>query len=357
MFTLYTDKRAFVNFYIFPEKYPNWNRIIKHHSAVCIDLDEEVFDGINNSGHFREELSEENMILLNAIQNATTPTPLSILFSELYNDDHQFSNAQEYLPNNPRSVFILDISEEKAKTLQDKFGVLVLSLNNIDDNLLSGFFEDEFDDGQEFDNGWSDIFQNFEVSPSNSMVISDRYLFSDVVAGFNLGEENIIRLIDEILPYNIAIDYHITLMISRNPVGNNPIAPEQFSLISKRLIKKIEALRSYLIKVEVIENKTIHKRVILTNYSNYQCDVGFKVFGPKGFNQVRGDDHDFKFQKAFDVFPENGVTPFRKAEKTLIKLKEKYLKSLKTESYYPLVFRNFNEPDGHKPLNRLLLDV
>ena len=44
MFTIYSDKDIFENIISSPDAYPNWNKIIKDHSLVCLDINEANLD-------------------------------------------------------------------------------------------------------------------------------------------------------------------------------------------------------------------------------------------------------------------------------------------------------------------------
>ena len=70
--------------------------------------------------------------------------------------------------------------------------------------------------------GWQ-ILVSFSLPPSNAMVITDDYLFSNEENGHIVGKSNVIQLVNAFLPANLSIPYHLTILSNDNPeVGKPP---------------------------------------------------------------------------------------------------------------------------------------
>ena len=125
-------------------------------------------------------------------------------------------------------------------------------------------------------------------------MISDNYLFKNEDRGINIGERNIINLIDSIIPQILSVEYHILIIAE----DNNKSA-QWCEDLKTRVSTQIKAMRPYQISIEFLFSATIHKRVILSNYLSGSPDKGFSVFSTRDNKTVR-EDNDFRLDRVFN---------------------------------------------------------
>lgn len=361
MFSVYIDKKAFSKILQDRDKHPYWFKILKLHSDVFLNVDDQFFEREQEKAQIREELSEDTLLLLNALDSGRLPRPLLSFFEEIYSEINEdlssYPSTSDSIKSKPRAVLILDITQAKAQELQKKFGFAFISANELEKGVFHSGWSRNFRRNEVVQNGWVGIYSKFTVSPSNAMVVTDPYLFSHETQDENLGEGNIIRMIEQILPEQLDIDYHITIITSRKMPSGKSIPEPKFGTISKRLVNSISGLRPYNILVEIISSETIHPRLIITNYAFSKCEKGFKIFNPSQYNMINDSGHDFIYKEAFVGLDDmSGSTPFQFAENYLEELKVIYERAIRIKSLEQIVFRNF-EQESPTPVNRLLLDV
>lgn len=284
MFTIYSDKDIFESMISSPDVYPNWNKIIKDHSTICLDINDADLD---------TELNDPDSILFLFTQSnarAIDLVPLDNYFRIIY------ANPATVI-DKPRSVFFLNIDTDTALNLQEENGIIIQSKDNIDDKVLLGSYFKELPKNSVFETGttlgWQSLI-NFDLPPSNSLIISDNYLFKNEENRIIIGEPNTINLIDAILPQNLNIEYHILIVAEDN--GKSQAWCENLKI---KISAAIKALRPYDILIEFLFSKTIHKRTVLSNYLNGSCDKGFSVFSTRDNKTVR-DDNDFRLDRVFN---------------------------------------------------------
>lgn len=186
----------------------------------------------------------------------------------------------------PSSIFLLDISPEKASQIQRDYGVICQSTGKLDFRPLSqSHFPTELLEG-ETGKSWSNMIAKFKKLPSNSALIIDAHLFAEdkYDEAQNCYDErkrdglnNVREILDSLLPLSFKETYHIGVLITdtdkakathrtRSNLTNDRIA----SAINK-LKKSLN--RSYPINIEVVffnqsddGHKLIHNRRILSNY-------------------------------------------------------------------------------------------
>ena len=186
----------------------------------------------------------------------------------------------------PSGIFLLDIPVDKANQIQKDYGVLCQSTKQLDHTpLTQTHFPTELLEGE---NGksWNNMIAHFKDLPSNSALIIDAHLFNEDRFDERAncyderkrdGIDNILGILDSILPASFQDVYHIGVLItdtdkakaarrSRSNLTNDRIA----TAINK--LKK-ELKRNYPINIEVVffdqnddGHKLIHNRRILSNY-------------------------------------------------------------------------------------------
>ena len=267
MFTVYCEKDIFENIVVFNDETPNWYNIFCNHSDVCLNITEKELALEEKQGTPIFEFIMAN--------GGRSPIALKDFFDAIYEDN-------VVVADKPRSAFFLKYSVEEAARIQSAYGVLVQSENSIDDNILTGSYLRKFLKGEKINDGrnmgWGTL-RNFKFPPSNSLVISDNYLLpSSESVGGNMvasGKRNVVWLLDEILPFDLSITYHVTV-ISEDKNQNEAWR----SRIARELNTEINNLRDYEINVEVIfvKHEDLHERLLLMNYINSSCEHGFYLF-------------------------------------------------------------------------------
>lgn len=305
--TLYTEKEVLEEFIIFSDQYPNWNEIIRKHTVWCVNLsDQELF-----------EIWNEDNDIFSFCHGNDLPYPIALAsyFTSLKED-------YSHIAEKPRSIFILDETEENTNNLQSQFGVLVLSKNRIDDKVFNTKCFKELNKADTItgdSTGWSNLMMGISLPPSNSIVVSDNYLFSNKEHGSGrfFGEDNIVKLLENILPNELAIAFHILI------VCNIPdISKQECNQLIGKIKTKITSLRKYELVLEFVFTDTLHKRKLFSNYYSITCDKGFAMFQISNDTIVR-DENDFNLTTAFyDAKSNSGDTDFFASSKKLKAIKK-----------------------------------
>jgi hypothetical protein len=221
--------------------------------------------------------------------------------AQMYKGHSDWSHIQR-IKENPRIKMPIfgngDIdSPEKALELEQQYGVIVQSCDSISDNILKGGAHHELSKGQvlKSDNykGWSQLF-NFVLPPSNSIVITDDYLFRNEEEGKIIGEGNLITFLDAVLPPKLETEYHILII-----TDDQERSQQRCEKLAIDLKNSITQLRKYAIVFELVFTETQHKRKAILNYLSITCDKGFAMFRLKDLMTVR-DDNDFRYEKLFN---------------------------------------------------------
>lgn len=305
-FIIYAEKKAFDEI-TFNGNYPNLHSIFTNHSTVFLNLSaQELQDNINSEG--------EIFYYLHAYAAAKVPEAHPDQFENVYDDGVN-------LVSTPRSIYFLDITKAEADQLQNSFGVIVQSCDHIDDNVLSSSFFRELAKDETIENGpllgWKYLL-NFDIPPSNALIISDSFLFSDTenVGGnpISVGKENIKWLLDKILPDSLNVVYHVTLISE-----DYNRAEAWRAQIAGSMNTEINNLRPYDINVEVVfmGSEHFHKRRLIMNYINASCDKGFSVFRVRDGKTVKGVN-DIRFNRIFSANQNHlGDTEYNASTKAL----------------------------------------
>jgi hypothetical protein len=316
--TIYIEKDIFEKIIFYQdESFPNLKKIFCQRIDICIDL--------NDSELILEFENEKSpiSILYADSQSFKKPIALKSYFEQIKHD-------KDILRDNSTDMFLLNICEQEALNLQSKFGVLVISSENLKDNFCFGGYSRRFEKGEVVKNSWKGIFV-FPTPPYSAIIISDQYLFSNAESEKNLGIVNSIILFNALLPEKIDIPFHITI-ISDNAPPNSRKPPRSLVWWTEKfdeLSKDIRSLRTgYEIKIELFLCKTIHKRVLLTNYSYGWTDKGFDIF-KNSDSFIVHNDNDFHFHPDFNNLYDYGETYFKLKLKDLKELKQKCLEASK----------------------------
>ena len=282
---VFIEKEAFERFILDEQSFKNLLAIFSEHSVICLnmtdaDIDKEwqtvSLDGQRGGSKIRKFCTGHSM---------RRPQSAHSDFSKFLSDNNKLLDYS-------RSIFVLNISPEDAKSLRNKFGLVILSKDNLSDDIFQFHIKDSVSKGEVKDgctDGW-DYFFNLRKQdwlPSNVLVFSDEYLFKNEVRGVNLGVRNLKSIIPHLLPRNLDTEFQI-LVVSPIPKNNRAKAQS----ISNEMTKFVHDLPlPYSCKITFVFTNAIHTRKALSNYYVMTCDKGFCVYRDSPRNQV----HDTNF--------------------------------------------------------------
>lgn len=305
MITIYSEKEIFENIILFSEEYPNLNKLFVFHAEVCLNISDDEMDN---------ELKEDSVILeYTKVTGGRHPIALKEYFEDVYENN-------EIVACKPRSVFFLNVSKEKAIQLQEDFGVVVHGSSIMDDFFFCDPKEDVLEEKTK--SKWSDVFLGYRMPPMNALVINDRFLFKNEENNSNIGTENIVRLLDEILPKTLAVVFHITILVDKDKCSCH--------FDGQRLEKRIKELRSYSIFFELFFlQKGLHERILVSNYLYSFFDPSLAIFSNKS-SLVRQRTKYLISSVFYTNVATLGKTKFELLESDLIEIKKSKLKGIKT---------------------------
>lgn len=263
---VYLAKDTFEEIAVLDEEYPNLNRLFKESAVFVLDMTDEELDK-------SLEDSESDFAIFCNSHNLKTTAEESVLQNLKANKDE--------LVRHCRSLFLMDVTEVEAEKIREETGVLVMSKQNIDDNIFNrGYWRHRFVKDVAIKGNaiteWIDVLKNMPWLPTNSLVITDDYLFSESSVSIADCTENVKGLLDAILPQNLSVDFHILISCS------HPNCDEQSR---NRIVGDIKAYikskRNYDIKIEFVFHGAIHQRKVITNYNVMVGDKGFVNFNNK----------------------------------------------------------------------------
>lgn len=192
--------------------------------------------------------------------------------------------------SNPCAIFILNVDKKTADLISQKYGVICHSFdeNPADCPIFQEGIEKSVDKN-ETGRGWFELFDNQSVSPSNSLVFVDRYLFAKDSGGITSqdGLDNVFDILDKLLPKKLDVDYHVLFAFDASTINTtNGDSFEQISTQLNRLTLRLN--RPYRIIVETVSidkndfnYDETHNRRILSNYYIIRVDRSLKAFRQK----------------------------------------------------------------------------
>lgn len=259
--TIYLTKDSFEEIVLFEDHYPNLNCIFRKCATFVLDMTEDELDTS------LEDIESDFAMFCNS-NNIKTIAKKSVLQNMLDN--------KEELTKNCRSLYIVDVDEQTAKEIQDEHGIIVFSKENINDNIFNqSHWRHQFIKNTRTSNDiiseWSDVLKDLVWLPTNSLVLTDNYLFNELSVSFEDRVENIKGLLSAVLPYNLKVDFHI-LIATRHPTNCNE---QKINCAIGKIKAFLLQQRTYPIKIEYIFYETIHQRKIMTNYNIMVGDKGF----------------------------------------------------------------------------------
>lgn len=225
-------------------------------------ISESIYDAImaTESGKAHEERS-----LLSKLFTQQQVEKLSAEDTALIQNNHKL------VLDNPSSLYILDIPEADAISIQQSYGVVCMNGKAPSVTSLIDTNDDHTTDAQQpLGRGWDSVLDSVEHLPSNALIMTDRYLFRHDSRYKGDGFANIYDVLHELLPKTFAGEYHITIVFDYNKIDTS----YTFEGIATRLNKlKQQFKRGYPIMMEVVginsDNavyKNLHNRRIVSNY-------------------------------------------------------------------------------------------
>ena len=195
----------------------------------------------------------------------------------------------EEVLNNPSALYVLDVSPEEARSIQQSYGVMCLSGERLDVSPLIDINDIHISNVKEkLGHGWDTVLDSVEKLPSNALLLTDRYLFAFRHPNAGDGIANIRAILDQLLPRQFAGgDYHVTIVFD-NMAKHTSYTFNDIALLLEGL--KPQLKRNYPVMMEVlgitpdcpVYNK-LHNRMIISNY--YLVEAAHKL---AAFNGDRG---------------------------------------------------------------------
>ncbi len=257
-----------------------------------------------SESQLEDELNQETSIINIVYQaNPSLPRPIT-------NQNIEIELGECTIPNSftEKSVIILGNDDEIKTRFENEFGIRWIKENEIHDDLFQVNFERVLEADKEIiDSDWESLFTPYRGQVSNALFINDRNFFTNEYnfSSFqgkrdirNLGIENLVRAVDQILPINMAIPFHILICTEQSTIPNKEII---LSRAITDLMNKLRSLRGYDITVEVLlynsgtsHFKYTHNRRFIMNFYFGKVEHGFDMF--KYFSRSKIEVRDDHFQ-------------------------------------------------------------
>lgn len=266
-----------------------WNKILSCREVYDVYIDASKEDIDHFSENYKEDFSYEE------VDNVS---PISLLINDGYIKPNPAKQIISEIKNNPikvledpSAVYFLDITPEEAANIQAQYGVICKNENDIDDKELEDWGEIISCEG-DLDHNWSEFLAKIKKLPTNSIIISDRFVFSkdELAEGKNKdGIYNIVSIINAILPDSFTKNsqYQILIIFSDKKPEEKLNCKIAFNKLVKKLSNEISELRKgkYNILVEIVAvpgnsygYEWTHNRRVITNYHIIRTEHNLKAF-------------------------------------------------------------------------------
>lgn len=191
--------------------------------------------------------------------------------------------------NDSHAIFILDIDEDKAAEISQKYGVICHSFNTHPES--NPIFQEGIEknvEKKEKGRGWHELLVSDTVFPSNGLIFVDRYLFSkdsDGITGQD-GIDNAYEVLDRILPMNLGVPYNVLFVFDASTLSvHNGVTFDTISTQLKNLKTRLKRPYDVIIETISIDHNDMnydetHNRRILSNYFIVRVDRSLKAFRP-----------------------------------------------------------------------------
>lgn len=327
----YCSSVALEQLALYPDKYPVLRLLLLRHEDVILDITPDQLEADLNDPE-----SSLYQLLLITVNNLTPSSAPG------FQDQLELLLAQE----STSALFILDKPAIVCEQLRKKFGVCVVSLHephaaNYLMNLLA-CKELEMDENYQIERenetreGWYAALTEERLPianvPLNALVITDTYLFGSKGKDIAKGTENLVGLLQSLLPPVLdGLDFHL-LLIANNE--GRKFTTSSFKIFATKL-EKILA-RPYKVAIGLVTRKSGGKdrRSITSNYYFCTSQHGFNCFSGSELEY----DNDFVVRGAFMGADAAGChTPFKGMQRDL-KAAKKRLASNRSLEAAPSVY-------------------
>lgn len=294
-------------------------------------LEVELYLGITSEALLSLQKNEESF-LSRFLTSNNLPTPKSFEFENNVWNTESLKNAG----------ISIAFTNHKNENIENKRGILII--NNLDECALhfKGGYITNITSKNNF-NWDKTIFKDNTYPKWTSVLISDNYLFKDSNGGSKLGFHNLKKFFTYFLPKKSSEKIHITI------VSSNLIYQEGRQAVIQRKSEWFDEFESFKqsikesnpgldINIELfLTRKTIHKRVLITNFTYGWCDKGFNIYNLQ--NRIIGEN-DFHYYNLFHNIQDYGDKFYNLAIKNLsdIKVKCHNITLSNDDDDYELVF-------------------
>ncbi|MBQ9310545.1 MAG: hypothetical protein IJ222_06740 [Bacteroidales bacterium] len=204
------------------------------------------------------------------------------------------------LTKKSRTLCFLDMDEASAVAIGQEYGVIVHSSSvEKDFNPFAASYKKSLIKGIPIKgvNGWQILASEMELSPRNTIIISDRYLFTNDFA--TSGYENLVSCLKSLMPGSFKGSFHV-LITSFYP----NIDQKKLNILFGFLCTELRSSFNYDIKIELFvapqnSELVIHKRRVFLGYQTINCDKGFNLFADRDDHNKPRDDNEFIVTPAF----------------------------------------------------------
>lgn len=231
--------------------------LIIDHSNLQIDYNEEVF----------HDVAKENKFLINLIKLWARGNR-ELNFSP--NDFKDMVEKENYFEDKVTDIFLLDTDNEFTDKIRNDYGIAAANINTIKDIsfLFNNFFY--FINSKSKIKSWDFIKNN--KHQFNSIVIADNYILK------KLYNENLYKLLDNLLPEHLKQVLDLTLIIEKDTVDSKSLEKKH-----EEVKNEINKLRNYDINLTIlrVSKDKLHDRNIITNYIWINSGYGFTLFKDK----------------------------------------------------------------------------
>lgn len=146
---------------------------------------------------------------------------------------------------------------------------------------------------------WKDVFEKQKMSPLNSLIITDNFIFNSDFE--DRKEYSLFNLLKTLIPRKLDVDFHLTIFFyNSDGLFNQEKAKELINEIKG--LHLMEDENKFKISIVSHTKKSItHDRHILSNYFFTYSGVGFSVIDKNGIQQVAKGDSKCVFHSISDL--------------------------------------------------------
>lgn len=179
----------------------DWFLLLTKQKVIFLD-EEHQLDGV------KEPDGNDTLLLLSQMYKGVRYKKASV-------DYNQADVAKGNLPiNSKEDILLLNISDQQAQTLQQKYGIVCQSTQKLSQCALAdperkGHYS--LEEGER--RSWKELLTPVKGLPTNAIVFNDRYLMSH---GVSEASENIKQILNELLPPDtLEREYQVLIVLDR----------------------------------------------------------------------------------------------------------------------------------------------